>query len=58
MNCQPQLMLIIKERKLVYLGHIMRNEHKYRILQNIVQGKVEGRRGPGRRRISWLANLR
>jgi len=35
----------------------MRN-NKFRILQNIIQGKVDGLRGPGRRRISWLANLR
>lgn len=28
------------------------------ILQNIIQGKVVGERGPGRRRISWLRNLR
>jgi len=35
----------------------MRN-NKYRILQNIIQGKVDGRRGSGRRRTSWLDNLR
>ena len=58
MNCQPVLMHTIKQRKLEYLGHIMRNPVKYRMLQLFLQGKVEGKRGPGRRRISWLANLR
>ena len=57
MNGQQELMTKIKERKLKYLGHVMRN-NKYRLLQIIIQGKVIGRRGPGRRRISWLANLR
>lgn len=53
-----ELMNIIKARKLEYLGHIMRNEERYGILQTILQGKILGRRGPGRRRISWLKNLR
>jgi len=35
-------MLMVKRRKLEYFGHIMRN-NKYRILQNIIQGKVVGR---------------
>jgi len=43
-------MLTVKRRKLEYFGHIMRN-NKYTILQNIIQGKVDGGRGPGRRRI-------
>ena len=40
-----------------YLGHIMRNQ-KYELLQLIVQGKIQGKRKPGRRRTSWLKNLR
>ncbi|KAI5732349.1 hypothetical protein M8J77_025368 [Diaphorina citri] len=51
-------MNIIEIRKLQYLGHIMRNETKYSLLQLIIQGKIDGRGGPGRRRISWLHNLR
>ncbi|KAI5717477.1 hypothetical protein M8J77_006922 [Diaphorina citri] len=53
-----ELMNMIKIRKLQYLGNIMRNETKYSLLQLIIQGKIDGRRGPGRRRISWLHNLR
>lgn len=47
----------IKQRKLEYLGHILRHE-KYRLLQLILQGKIDSKRGPGRRRHSWLQNLR
>ncbi|CAG9836622.1 unnamed protein product, partial [Diabrotica balteata] len=43
--------------KLEYLGHIMRGE-KYELLRNIMQGKIKGRRSVGRRKISWLRNLR
>jgi len=56
MGCEPEIMITVKRRKLEYFGHIKRN-NKYRILQNIIHDKVDGRRGPGRRRISWLANL-
>ena len=52
-----ELLNSIKTRKLQYFGHIMRGE-KYRLLQLIIQGKIKGRRGPVRRRISWLRNLR
>lgn len=47
----------IKRRKMEYLGHVLRNG-KYQLLHNIIQGKIEGRRGAGRRRTSWLRNLR
>ena len=52
-----EIVTTVKNRKLAYFGHIMRND-KYRFLQLILQGKIKGKRGPGRRRISWLANLR
>lgn len=35
----------------------MRNE-KYRIFQLVMQGKIEGKGRPGRRKTSWLKNLR
>ena len=47
----------IKKRKLRYLGHIMRGQ-KYTLLQLIVQAKIYGKRNIGRRRVSWLKNLR
>ncbi|KAI5752582.1 hypothetical protein M8J77_018365 [Diaphorina citri] len=47
----------VKKRKLQYLGHIMRGT-KYEILHLIIRGKIVGKRSVGRRRTSWLKNLR
>ena len=57
MNTSLTLLISVKKRKLLYFGHVMRNE-KYRLLHLIIQGRIEGRRAPGRRRTSWLKNLR
>lgn len=57
MNTTTEIMYLVKRRKLEYLGHVMRNE-KYGLLQLIIQGKIDSKRGPGRRRTSWLKNLR
>lgn len=56
MHKRLELLNTIKKRKLQYLGHIMRNE-KYALLQLILQGKIQGKRRPGRRRTHWLQNL-
>lgn len=56
-NNEPEVLLNIKKRKLEYLGHLMRGQ-KYTFLQNIMQGKIQGRRSIGRRRMSWMRNLR
>jgi len=53
---EKQVVFTVKKRKLEYYGHILRHE-KYRLLQLVAQGKVDSRRGPGRRR-HWLHNLR
>lgn len=58
MEKDREILTTIKTRKLQYLGHIMRNESRFQLLQVIIQGKVQGKRGVGRRRISWLKNLR
>lgn len=48
----------IKKRKIAYLGHIIRGE-RYHFLRLILQGKIEGgKRGIGRRKLSWLRNIR
>uniref|UniRef100_A0A8D8RKM6 Uncharacterized protein n=1 Tax=Cacopsylla melanoneura TaxID=428564 RepID=A0A8D8RKM6_9HEMI len=57
MNKDREVMITIKVRKLQYFGHIMRNESRYTLLQAILQGKIFGKRGPGRR-TPWLKNLR
>ena len=57
MDKKKEVIFTVKSRKIGYLGHIMRNK-KYRLLQLILQGKVNGWREPERRRNSWLQNLR
>lgn len=52
-----QLMDTVKQRKVSYLGHILRGR-QYSIPRLILQGKIEGRRGPGRKQHSWLRNIR
>lgn len=52
-----EIIATVKKRKLEYFGHVMRGK-KYRLLQNIMQGKIAGRRAPGRRKTSWMKNLR
>ncbi|XP_050513955.1 uncharacterized protein LOC126889589 [Diabrotica virgifera virgifera] len=54
---EGDLMKMIKKRKLEYLGHIMRGS-RYRMLQLILNGKIDGKRGIGRKKYSWLRNLR
>lgn len=54
---EGELTKMIKKRKLEYLGHIMRG-NRYSILQLILNGKIEGKRGIGRKKYSWLRNLR
>lgn len=57
LNKNTEILCTIKRRKLEYFGHVMRGA-KYRLLQNIMQGKIAGKRGSGRRKTSWLKNLR
>ena len=54
---EREMLNIVKERKVSYLGHILRGD-KYYIPKLILQGKIEGRRGPGRKQHSWLRNIR
>ena len=51
---QTELLLTIKRRKLAYYGHIRRHDSVHK---RILEGKVNGKRGRGRRRQSWLANI-
>ena len=52
-NKELEIVETIKTRKLQYLGHFMRGD-RYTMLQLIIQGKIQGKRSVGRRRISWL----
>ncbi|RUS70632.1 hypothetical protein EGW08_021608 [Elysia chlorotica] len=51
---KPELLQLIQRRKLAYYGHIKRH---CSIQKRVVEGKVEGKRGRGRKRQSWLANI-
>lgn len=57
MSREREILQIVKRRKTAYLGHIFRNT-KYQFLQLIMQGKIEGKRGIGRKKHSWLKNIR
>lgn len=57
LNKDRELIRLIKIRKTSYFGHIMRGS-KYEQLQLILQGKIEGRRGRGRKQMSWLQNIK
>lgn len=52
-----ELLQTINKRKVAYLGHVLRHE-KYELLQLIMMGKVAGKRRVGRRKKSWLRNIR
>ena len=57
MHKDRELLRIVKRRKLEYFGHIIRGQ-KYSLLRNIIEGRIEGKRGIGRKSLSWLRNLR
>nr|CAH7767443.1 unnamed protein product [Callosobruchus chinensis] len=47
----------IRKRKISYLGHIIRGE-RYEFQRMMLQGKIEGgRRGIGRKKLSWLRSI-
>lgn len=52
---EKELITTIKSRKLKYMGHILKNNQRYKVLQLILQEKVEG--SAGTRLIFWLINL-
>ena len=54
MNKENELVNTIKASKL----NIMKNSQRYLLLQVVLQEIVMGRRGVGRKIISWLKNLR
>ncbi|XP_030746803.1 uncharacterized protein LOC115875475 [Sitophilus oryzae] len=57
MSKDRELLSTVKERKLQYVVHIMR-DNRYEVLRLVIEGKIEGRRSVGRRQNSWLKDLR
>ncbi|GFS10640.1 endonuclease-reverse transcriptase [Elysia marginata] len=51
---RPELLLTIQRRKMKYYGHLRRHDS---IQKRILERKIDGRRGRGRRRQTWLGNI-
>ena len=51
---KTELLTTVKQRKLKYYGHIRRHPS---IQKSIVEGKIEGKRGRGRKRTNWLDSI-
>ena len=49
-----ELVLSIKKKKLAYYGHVRRHNSLQKL---VLEGKVDGKRGRGRRRKSWTGNV-
>ena len=49
------ILKIIQKRKANWIGHILRGEG---MLRKIIEGKIEGKRGRGRKRIQMLNDLK
>ena len=51
---ETSLVKTIQQRKLAYYGHIRRHDTLQR---KILEGKIDGKRGRGRRRKIWIENI-
>ena len=49
------LLKIINNRKKTWLGHILRQDHS--LLLDLIEGRMEGKNMPGRRRFNLLSDL-
>lgn len=56
-NTERSILETVKKRKIGYFGHVLR-ARKYELLKLIIQGKIKNHRGPGRRKFSWMKNIR
>ncbi|GJQ81153.1 hypothetical protein Trydic_g23326 [Trypoxylus dichotomus] len=54
---EEEVIYAIQKRKLEYLGHIVGNDTKYKLLKSVLQGNVFEKRGPGRKRVPWLKDV-
>jgi hypothetical protein len=57
LDSSPNIIRMIKSRRLKWAGHVARIEAK-RNAYRILVGKPEGKRPPGRLRRSWLDNIK
>ena len=56
LGTKRELVNFIKKRKLSFIGHACRS--KCSLMKNIMQGKVEGKRGRGRPRMQYIDNAK
>ena len=49
-----ELVLRIKKKKMAYYGHVRRHHSLQKL---VLEGKMDGKRGRGRRRKSWTGNV-
>ncbi|GFR99351.1 endonuclease-reverse transcriptase [Elysia marginata] len=52
---RPELLLTIQRRKMKYYSHLRRHDS---IQKRILEGKIDGRRGRGQRRQTWLGKMK
>ena len=52
------LVLIIKKRQLKWFGHATRHKDSLPPANNIMHGRAPGKRGRGKRRVTWIQNIR
>ena len=57
LNVKRELFGNIVKRKLTFLGYTIRSKNN-RLVPDIIEGKIEGRRGRGRPRICYMDNVR
>ncbi|KAF2905029.1 hypothetical protein ILUMI_01141 [Ignelater luminosus] len=58
MGTEREHLQTIKQRKVPYLGHILRNNKYDIVLKLILMATIKERRGPGRKKYSWLGYIR
>jgi len=56
-NKDRELLDTIKRRKTAFLGDVIGNE-RYQFLQLMIEENIEVKRGIGRKKMSWLRNVR
>ena len=54
-NTTSSLLPTIKKRKCQYFGHVIRARSIQKLL---LEGKIEGKRGRGRPRVTWMKNIK
>lgn len=57
LKIEKNLVLTIKKRILAYFGHLMRSQH-LEFQKLILLGKLQGKVSRGRRKITWLSNIK